>query len=334
MYDLRIQYFNEKNEVLNRKAYDAYKYWKDRKDKYQELYELFVETFELNNNEVFDNNLVAYLDAVRRHKLTGGDISDEQVIEIYFQIGEIIDYKIANGGKAERLERYKDNLDKILVATVNVDCAFVEKNLCPKMSSNPDDIKLAQKVFQLLLTGKCSDSPCFVESAKIVYAKEPAIGLATVIAKKEASEGNMDEAVKYYEEGLSLTEDNLRKAEIYQDMANLFLARGNKVKARQYARESLREDPSNKEVWNVIGNAYMNSYEDCRKGESRVEDRGVFLAAYEAYRRAGNSQGMSNAEQQFPSSEEIFTETKEEGQTMNVGCWINETVTIRKRPAN
>jgi tetratricopeptide (TPR) repeat protein len=334
MYDLRIQYFNEKKDVLNRKAYDAYKYWKDRKDRYGDLFELFKETFELNGNDVFDNNLVAYLDAVRRYKATGGEVSDEEVIDIYFKIGEVIDYKIANGGKADRLEKYKDNLDKILVATVNVDCDFVEKNLCPKMNSNPEDIKLAQKVFQLLLTGKCSDSPCFVESAKLVYAKEPAIGLATVIAKKEATEGNMDEAIKYYEEGLGLTEDNLRKAEIYQDMANLFLAKGLKTKAREFARASLREDPSNKEVWNVIAQAYFNSYDDCRKGESRVEDRGVFLAAYEAYQRAGNSAGMKSAEAQFPSSEEIFTEAKEEGDTFTIGCWINETVTIRKRPAN
>jgi len=138
--------------------------------------------------------------------------------------------------------------------------------------------------------------------------------------------------MKYYEDGLTLTEDNMRKAEIYQDMANLYLAKGYKSKARQHARLSLQEDPSNKDAWNTIGNAYFQSYEECKKGESRVEDRGVFLAAYDAYQRAGNTSGMSSAESQFPSQEEIFTEAKEVGQTFTVECWINETVTIRKRP--
>jgi hypothetical protein len=41
---------------------------------------------------------------------------------------------------------------------------------------------------------------------------------------------------------------------------------------------------------------------------------------------------MNNAKSQFPSAEELFNENKKEGDSMTVGCWINESVTLQKRP--
>jgi len=77
----------------------------------------------------------------------------------------------------------------------------------------------------------------------------------------------------------------------------------------------------------------MASYEDCKGGVSRVQDRAVFLAAYEMYKKAGNSKMMQLAKAQFPSMEEIFELSLKEGETLRVGCWINETVTIQRRPS-
>ena len=42
LYDLRIQYFGEEGKVLNRKAFDAYKYFKGDKSRYEELFQLFL----------------------------------------------------------------------------------------------------------------------------------------------------------------------------------------------------------------------------------------------------------------------------------------------------
>jgi len=55
------------------------------------------------------------------------------------------------------------------------------------------------------------------------------------------------------------------------------------------------------------------------------------MAAYNAYQRAGDSQGMAQARAQFPSREEIFTEGLQVGGTINTGCWIGETVTLATR---
>ena len=62
-----------------------------------------------------------------------------------------------------------------------------------------------------------------------------------------------------------------------------------------------------------------------------AEDRLVYLAAYDMYQRAGESKKMASAKDQFPSKEDIFLVNWTAGDTQRVGCWINESVTIRTR---
>jgi len=331
MYDNRIKYFGNEDKVLNRKAFTAYKYYKGTKSKYQELMTLFDKTFELNQAKTLDNNLMAYMDVVRRYKLSGGDLTDEAVIDRYGMISDVIDGKIAQGKNVPRLEKIQANVDKLLTATVTVDCAFVEDKLAPKMREN-EDPKMAKKVFQLMLTAKCSDSPTFIEAAELVYKSEPAFGLAKVIAMKHASSGDLGKAGDYYNQSLDLTDDNLKKSEIYMSLAQMYASNGNKPAARTNARKALANDPSATNAYSLIGNLYMQSYNDCKAGVSKVDDRLVFIAAYNQYKRAGDQSAMNKAKEQFPSIEEIFELGLTEGQSMTVGCWINETVALERRP--
>jgi len=331
MYDLRIKYFNGEAKVLNRKAFVAYKYHKGNRSKYKELYDLFTKTFELNGNNVLSNNLVGYMDVVRRYKLSGGDITDEKVIEIYGLISDIVDVQIKKNKNVPRLQKIQDNVDKLLTATVTVDCAFVESTLGPKMQKTKE-IKMAKKVFQLLLTGKCSDSPLFLEAAILVFESEPAFSLAKVIALKNTAAGDSDKALEYYDKAIELSEDNLKTAEIYLNKAQIYQSKKQKSAARTSARTAISYDPSLKDAYTLIGNLYMGSSVECSKGVSRVDDRLVFIAAYNQYKRAGNTQSMQNAKAQFPSIGEMFELGLAEGQVMTVGCWINESVKLERRP--
>ena len=115
------------------------------------------------------------------------------------------------------------------------------------------------------------------------------------------------------------------------EIGHIYSKRGQKSNARDTYKKAVATDPSKREAYTYIGDLYFGSFEDCAQKQSYVEDRGVFLAAYKMYELAGNSARMAKAKEQFPAGEEIFTETKEVGQTMQVGCWINETVKIDKR---
>jgi len=332
MYDLRIKYFNNEPEVLNRKAYTAYKYYKDDKPKYKELYELFNRTFELNGVDVFSNNLTAFMDVIRRYKLTGGAITDEEVFEKYTMITDIIIEQKAAGGSADRLDKIAEYVDKLLTATVDVDCAFIVEKLGPKFKETKDP-KLAKKIFALMIQQKCTSDPLAMEVAELVIVEAPDYGIAKFIAQKAAADGDTEKAKQYFEQAIDLTDDNSKKSEVYLSLART-QSTSSKSAARSSARRALAFDPSNREAYVFIGDLYMNSYKECQAGESRVKDRGVFLAAYEMYQKGGDSERMASAKAQFPSIEEIFNENMEEGQSLTVGCWINETVKLERRPAN
>jgi tetratricopeptide (TPR) repeat protein len=331
MYDLRIKYFDDEAAVMNRKAYTAYGFFKDDKSKYQELYDMYQRTFELNKNDVWDQNLLSYMDVLRRYKLTGGNISDTEVLDIYDEIMGIIDYKMAQEKNVDRLERIADNVDKLLAATIQVDCDFIQNTLGPKLHQNPDDLKLAKNIFKLAFAGKCMDIPIFLEAVKNIYEKEPNYGMAKLIGDRSYLIKDYETALKYYQEAINNTDENIKQAELYLNMANIYGIEGNKPKARQMAYQAIEQDPAKKEAYNFIGNLYFASYEDCKKGVNEVEDRAVFIAAYEMYRKAGNYDAMSKAKEQFPTMETIFTYNMEVGDPIRIDCWINESVTIQRR---
>lgn len=333
LYDKRVDYFDNEADVLNRKAYTAYKFFKNDKDKYAELYQLYEKTFEFNGNNVSTNNLVAYMDVMRRYKLTGGQITDDDILERYDLLISIIDYKLKSGENTASLEKNKEFLDKLLTTMVQVDCEFINTQLGPKLKADPSDIKLAKKIMGLSLANKCTEDPIFLDASKIVQEQEPAFGIAKVIALKSDAIGDYEMADKYYAQAAELAGNNSEKGEILYAFATSQAKRGKKQTARQYALEAASADPSLKMAYKLVGDLYWGSYNDCKQGVSRVQDRAVYIAAYEMYAQAGDTQMMQAAKEQFPSIEEIFELDMKEGQTIQVGCWVNKSVAIQRRPA-
>ena len=128
-----------------------------------------------------------------------------------------------------------------------------------------------------------------------------------------------------------MSDDKNQKAELHLLKATLYRKNNQKVNAKQSALEALIENNSYREAYKFIGDLYMASYEDCKKGQSRVKDRLIFIAAHKMYMRGGHTKQAQSAKAQFPSAEEIFTENYEVKQQLKVDCWINETVNLEKR---
>ncbi len=356
VFDKRIENFGREAYVKNRKTTFAYTFYRSDKTQYENLYNMFKDAFELNGNKIGNSNIVAYMDIVRKHKLTSKSISDDEVLDIYDMLSDIISFKISNDPKnLSRLKKYQDNVDKLLTATITVDCNFVENTLGPKLveATNASDgeivetdyeslapveeqyseeaLNLAKKIFQLSITGKCTSSDIALEAAKIMFTAQRDFAIAKFIAGREQVNNNYESALEYYDGAIESTDDDLQKSEVYLNKAQLYAVIGNKIKSRQNARKSLTLNPSFKDAYKLIGNLYMSSYDDCREGKSRVKDRLVFIAAYKMFKRAGLDSKANQAREQFPSMEELFNENLEVGELMNTGCWVNEDVTLNKR---
>lgn len=335
MYDLRIKTCGDEVNVLNRKAFYAYKYNVTNKDKSVELLKLFDRVAEISGDKMSDGNLVAYMTTVQANFVLQKNLSDEQILDRYDKIMTIANQKIKQAeaaGKTKdvtKLKEYVSVIDDLLIGMVKVDCDFVKNNLEPKFKKTPNDITLAKKIFGFMLQGKCTDDPLWLEAGEVIHKQEKDFGLAKNLALKYLSNEDYDKAEGLLKEAVTLAKDQSDKADMYIYLGNLQAKKNNKNAARDYYRQAT--EAGNKEGFEKIGDLYYGSFNDCKKNSNMAEDRLVYIAAYNMYARAAASQKMAQAKSQFPSKEEIFLFNWKVGDTMRVSCWIGETVTIDTR---
>lgn len=326
MYDMRVQYCGEEKDVIVRKAYQSYRNNVKKKNELKNILDLFDKAYELNGNDLDYYVILPYMSVVVYNAQYLKNLTEEEILERYDNIMGVIDYQISQGKKVEKLTEYRGTVDGLLVKVVKVDCDFVRNNLADKFNDNPDDLKLAKKVFGFMLNGKCTDDPMWLEAGKRIQEKEPEFGLAKNIGIKLKGKDNAT-AEKYFRQAIELTDDPGAKADMYIQLGSMRSG----ASAREMYRKALAADPTKREAYTAIGFLYYQSFEKCAGKSDVVKDRAVFLAAYDMFERGGNSKAMQSAKEQFPSKEEVFTYNYTSGDNVSVGCWIGESTVIRTR---
>jgi tetratricopeptide (TPR) repeat protein len=338
IYDMRIQNCGDEINVMNRKVYACYKYYKT-KEKVAELLAMYDKIYETSGNNISDNNLVAYMTTIKNYQTLHKNLTDEQILQRYDKIMAVLDVKLKKAQEQskqadiDKLKSYKDAVEGILISIVKVNCDFVRKNLVPKFKQNPNDLALAKKIFSFMLQDKCTDDPVWLEAGEKIHemSTEKDFGLVKTLGSRYVMNGNLEKAEGLYKEALPLAPTPQDKSEIQTYLGGIESKKGNYVGARDLYRQAITTHSSNKEAYEKIGDLYYNSFDNCSKKQSLAEDRLVYLAAYEMYVKAGNNQLMARAKAQFPSREEIFLLNWQAGSNQKVGCWINETVILKTR---
>lgn len=332
MYDLRIKYFQDEANVLNRKGLLMLSYWQNRPEKNGEMFDTYKRIIELNKENSYSNNIQSfmYLACVaKNNKLK--DVTDEKVIEIHEMLTGIVEKNIAkNDAKKAEWEKAKEYLDQQLEGCVKFDCDLVEKQYEPKYRANPKDTVLASKMVTTLVRGKCTDDPLFFEVLKSLAENAPTFQRWSLLAKIAKSKGKDAEFIEYMGNAFKYGGTSKEKAELYLAIAQEMAQKGNPSGARSQALEAVKIDASVAgKAYSFIGNLYMNSAASCRGTDPKnpCHAKAVFIAAYGWYQKAGDAAGMGRARQYYPTKEDIFTYSMG-GQAVNVGCWIGETVTI------
>ena len=334
VYDMRIKNCGEEGPVTNRKALSFVKY--NVNEKPAEALEILEKAITLNGNNVLDGTIVPYFQTVRLNVTKFKTITEDQILEKYDKVMNIIDSKIktsqSKGQPIDKYKKMKDDIDAILISMVKVDCDFVKKNLEPKFKQNPNDLVLAKKIFGFMLQGKCTDDPLWLEAGESIHKNNPEkdFGLVKNLGLKYYSLDNIPKAEEMLKEALPLAPTPEDKAEvlIYQGQIK---ARSDKPAARALFRQALEVNPGNKLAYEKIGDLYYQSFDACAKKVNMADDRLVYCLAADYYQKAGDAQKVGNAKAAFPSKEEIFLVDYKQGETKNVGCWIGESTTIRTR---
>lgn len=338
LYDMRFENFEgEEQKAIDRKAIAAYKFYVRDADKTQMLLDLFEKSYEIKGMDAFYPLGRYYMQvAVLAFARSNVEISKDQILEIYEQSSKHIDHEIAQVKAAnkstKRYEEIKEFIDQKLADMGIIDCDFIVSKLVPEFEQNPNDAELANKIFVFAYEGGCTDAEWFVKAAETHFANSPQYGVGYLLGVKFGADKEYEKSKEYFMKAAELTDDNTNKGKALKQVAATERINGNYSEAKKYALEAAEIDPTLKaEMYELIGDMVMASTQ-CDKKVSQVDDRARYIAAYDYYAVAGNSTKMAQAKEQFPTMSSIFTENKKEGDSMTVGCWINKTVKLQRRP--
>lgn len=328
VYDKRNEIYKNEDKWIENKAYYAYKFFRADKEKVGEAADMFARALEINGT-LSPSMTGAYFDLVYRNYAYNQAYTPDEILAIYEKLNGILAEAETNGGD---VSSPRGILDQLLVNMEIIDCNFIEKNMGPKLEADRENIKLAQQVFQYSVQYKCTSSPTFLTALEIIDNNDPTFSTSQVRGMRYLKNEEYGKAQEMFEKALELAETNEQKSEVHFELAKMHASQGKKSQARTEALKVLDFDKEKSaDVWTLIGNLYMTSSNECKGGQSRVKDYSIFIAAYDAFSNAGNSNGMAQAKARFPSKEEIFTEGYQVGESINTGCWIGQNVTLATR---
>lgn len=337
LYDKRFEMFpDSKKDNIGRKTNSAFKFYFKDSDKTIYLLDLFKLTYELQGNEAFYPISRYYMTMAAIAYARNVGITEDEILRIYDICTEHIDFQIAKAKAAKKstksMDAVKDFVDDKLAQLNLIDCDFIIEKLVPEFNADPQNAELAKKIFTQAFNGGCTDADWFVDVSVSVFEADPNYGVAYLLGSRFSQSKDYAKSKEYYRKSVSLTQDNTDKGKALKQIATIERLEGDKAEARKVAIEAASIDPTLKEeMYTMIGDMILSSSE-CDQKQSQVNDRAKFIAAFDYYVQAGNQAKANQAKSYFPSQGEIFTEGKEVGDSVTVGCWIQKTVTLQKRP--
>lgn len=329
IFDQRREKYNNEARWIENKAYYAYSYYLGDRDRVGDIVAAFDRAMEVNGTLNTPGLTAAYFNAVYRHNAYNKAFTKIELLERFEALNKILDTAEAEG---KDIAAPRSTLEQLIVAMELIDCDFIENTLGPKLKADPTDLMLAQQIFKYSVQYKCLSSQSFLTALEIIDSDNPTFSTSQVRAMRYMSNREYEKAQPVLEKALTLAENDKQKADVLMDLAKVHAQLGRKSAARSAAQDAARLDSEKTaDAYSLIGVLYMGSFNDCKGGESRAKDYSVFIAAYNAFQRAGNSDGMRDARARFPSKEELFTEGKMVGESISTGCWVGETVTLATR---
>jgi len=339
IYDKRIRLYGQEGTYLGSKAIMLNKY---RPQNYVEVYDMLARTFEVAGNSTAYGVLKLYM-VVALNRYNKEEISKEVMVNIYSAISDALAEQLEKETKEDKKAKIADAataVEELFVNSSAADCKSIIDVFSPKFEADPTNVELAKKIVNLLRKGnsdECKLSDLYMRSAIVMYENEKSSAAAHAIGQAYFKRGESGKAEQYYNEAISLEEDGSKKADMYYELGLLYFTNMNNYgKARQAARSALSADPNCGKAYMLIGKVYAAGGKDC--GESAFEKKSLYWLVVDQFQKAKNidpslasdaNQLIARYSEHFPSQQDAFWVDVKEGQSITIGCWINETTTAR-----
>ena len=290
------------------------------------------------------------------------DSDPQKVFDTYDDVLESVSEKLADYAKKlaplNKKEEAGEELDKrearnLRAYTINssalgqveggLDNIIVELSTCDRLipiftrdfEMNKSNAKWLKRSVSRMFNKECTDDPLF-EKLAIAYAEaDPSSDAYTFVARVLSDKGDESGAEKMRMKAFELETDPIKRANYKLKFAQSAKKKGQKLKARQLAREAIALNPNMGRAYLFIANLYATSVNQC--GTNEFEIRMAYVPAYNMAVKAARvdpsisslaKKYINNYKGNFPSKKVIFTEGVKVGDSYQLKCWIGETVKI------
>jgi tetratricopeptide (TPR) repeat protein len=340
IFDKRIKYFNNAGELLGRKAA---KYLEvvltldlneiESIEAIKKGYGFAEQSIKESGNKTEPTVLVLFMQSARR-LYTSHEFNQSTVLENYEKVMAILDAQMQNGEMKEKAAQALPLIEQIIENSGALDCDAMAKLYEPKFKDNPNDIEQIKKMLRMFRRYNC-DNELIVNLSEKLFQLEPSAEAAFNMARMFLKKDDNVRAFEYYERAYTKETNSDLKATYYYEASALALQKAMLQRSRDLAKEAIKLKSDYCEAYMVIGEVYVQASRDYSTDD--FERSTVFwlatdyfrkAASYETCRTDGNNKAR-NFESYFPSKDDTFFRSLEEGQNYNIGGWINETTKVR-----
>jgi len=348
LYDKRIKYFGEKGYVLGRKAtaWFNYKLNTENPPEGDALKEVLKTGYEWLNTSLAEQGEKAELPVfvlfmqTTRSLLLMGELPKEAMVKNYDLCNNNLNLLLENTDDQEIAKSatdVKNYIEDIFGSSGAADCEALINIFTPQFQENSNDVEFVKNMLRRLGRAKCDESELFSRASEKLYELEPSAEAAFNMARRYVKRDDTERAKNYYKQAMDQETDQERLANYYYEYAYFIYAKENALQeARSYARQALEIKPDHCQALMLIGDIYAQASRSY--GGDAFERSTVFWLAvdyFERARRAGSdcavdaSQKISTYRRYFPSKEEAFFRSLQDGQSYRLEGWINESTRVR-----
>jgi tetratricopeptide (TPR) repeat protein len=328
LYDKRIEYFGEDAKILGKKGIDLLKY---RRNEVEEAYKYLSQSLAKSGNKA-DAAVLATLVTTSSALFKAGKIGSDEMINNYIKSTEAIDAQKTT----HNLTIAKESIEKTFAESGAANCDALVAIFTPKYNANKKDIETLKKITELFEKTKCLETDLFAQASESLYAIEPSAKAGSNLAMIFSTRGEYQKAKEYYLKAIEQEPDSELRATYFYQLGAIAMKLKEYPDVKKYGMEAIKLKADYGKAYILIGSAYAAASASC--GNTNFEKAAVYLVAVDKFAKAKSvdpsvaeeaSEMISRYASYFPNNEDAFFEGFTDGKSYTVGCWINETTTIR-----
>ena len=262
----------------------------------------------------------------------------DQFLADYQLASAALEQIVAAGGKnAEHATSQKAYVDRLYAASGAADCDQMDQMYASVVAESANDIEKLGSIMKLYRRLGCTESDVYFTAAEHAHKLQPTSESAAGCAQMCIKKGDLNGALEYYKQALSMVTNDEDKADYLYRVANVYVLLKNYQQGAAYAQQSLDVNPEDGRCYLLMGICYASAkiYDD------PILARSVFWVACDMFRKAKTvdpscatdaNKLIATYSQYFPSKEDVFFHKElNDGQPFRVGGWIGKTTTCRSK---